>query len=78
MKNAWGFAVVLLLALPPWTAHGAVIPISDVNADRPDGYPSLLDQVVTVVGVVPLPLASVKLVTSPSASLTTPTSVSLG
>ena len=52
MKNAWGFAVALLLALPPWTAQGAVIPISDVNADGLDGSPVLLGEVVTVAGVV--------------------------
>jgi hypothetical protein len=52
MKNAWGLVVAMLLVLPPWTAWGTVIPISDVNADTPDGYPVLLDDVVTVAGVV--------------------------
>lgn len=41
-----------MLALLPAASPGDVIDISDVNADRPDGYPLLYLQVVTVKGVV--------------------------
>jgi hypothetical protein len=48
------FLAVAMLALLPAAAFGDVIDIADVNADRPDGYPLLYLQVVTVKGVVTL------------------------
>lgn len=42
----------VILALIPATALGQVTPISDVNADDVNGYPVLIDEVVTVKGVV--------------------------
>ncbi|MFH1502063.1 MAG: lamin tail domain-containing protein [Candidatus Eisenbacteria bacterium] len=42
----------MLLALLPAVALGQVIPISDVNADDENGFPLLLDDVVTVKGIV--------------------------
>ncbi len=52
MKLGRALLTGMVLALIPAVALGQVIPISDVNADDTNGYPVLLDQVVTVKGVV--------------------------
>jgi len=52
MKLGRALMTGMLVALIPAVALGQVIDISEVNADDENGYPLLLDQVVTVRGVV--------------------------
>ncbi len=52
MKLGRALLTGMLLTLVPAVALGQVIPISDVNADDESGYPVLLDEVVTVKGIV--------------------------
>lgn len=52
MKLGRALLTGMVLTLIPAVALGQVIPISDVNADDASGYPVLLDDVVTVKGVV--------------------------